>query len=444
MNIEEKAKRYDEAIERAKKWCYSPNVDKIPTFGNRVIGEIFPELKESEDEKTKRILQSISNKMSLHLHDIFTEEEFQCFDTWSNAWLEKQGEQNSIEYPLCETVKDKIDYYIVNHFTTDTVVKTDVNSIVKAMKEGVRIGMNEQKPADKIEPKLRIEKGKWYVCTHDLFDNYANKAFCKGSTYYSTEDGTLIPDNSNSLFKIRYCVEDYFHLWTIQDAKDGDVLACGNDIVIFKENSYNPKDKSGCMFVYCSCNNFYEIGGINPTDYKPATKEQRDLLFQKMHEAGYEWDAELKQLKKIEQKPIKEVDNLHNYLYGEQKPSMIQWNGDNLKEVIDFTGFYKEGFEKWFHNSWEEYEKYVHEHGDIFKIFNEDGSHIEVPVGAWIIKAPDGYNTASRYRFIQKSGWSKEDANKDKREGFITGAQYILLRDKPRKQEIIDFNTCRD
>lgn len=54
----------------------------------------FPELQESEDEKVKRIIHSISNKISFHLHDIFTEEEFQCFDAWSNAWLEKQGEQN--------------------------------------------------------------------------------------------------------------------------------------------------------------------------------------------------------------------------------------------------------------------------------------------------------------------------------------------------------------
>jgi hypothetical protein len=51
----------------------------------------FPELQESEDEKVKRIIHSISNKISFHLHDIFTEEEFQCFDAWSNAWLKKQG-----------------------------------------------------------------------------------------------------------------------------------------------------------------------------------------------------------------------------------------------------------------------------------------------------------------------------------------------------------------
>ena len=32
----------------------------------------------------------------------------------------------------------------------------------------------------------------------------------------------------------------------------------------------------------------------------PATKEQRELLFAKMKEAGYEWNAEKKEVKKIE------------------------------------------------------------------------------------------------------------------------------------------------
>ena len=32
LSIEEKAKRYDEAIEKAEKWYNAPNVDKIPTL----------------------------------------------------------------------------------------------------------------------------------------------------------------------------------------------------------------------------------------------------------------------------------------------------------------------------------------------------------------------------------------------------------------------------
>jgi hypothetical protein len=60
------------------------------------LAAFFPELKESEDEKKKRILLSISSKMSFHLRDIFTEEEFQCFNAWSYAWLEKQGEREPV------------------------------------------------------------------------------------------------------------------------------------------------------------------------------------------------------------------------------------------------------------------------------------------------------------------------------------------------------------
>lgn len=114
--------------------CYYLPVDDV-------IEEIknYP-IEESEDE---RIRGNIIATIHLYYGEPLEDEAEKMI-----AWLEKQGEQKSIEYPLCKTVKDKIDYYIVNHFTTDTVVKTDVNSIVKAMKEGVMIGMSEQKPAE--------------------------------------------------------------------------------------------------------------------------------------------------------------------------------------------------------------------------------------------------------------------------------------------------------
>ena len=97
---------------------------------------------------------------------------------------------------------------------------------------------------------------------------------------------------------------------------------------------------------------------------------------------------------------------------GEQKPYMIQWKGDNLKEVLAFAGKDK-NFERWF-KSFEEYEKYVYEHNNIFKLFNEDGSHYEVPVGAWIVKTPDGYNVASKAVLKQKPAWSEEDEERIK------------------------------
>lgn len=84
----------------------------------------------------------------------------------------------------------------------------------------------------------------------------------------------------------------------------------------------------------------------------------------------------------------------------EQPNNMIQWTGNNLKEVINFTGK-SPRFGEWF-KSWEEYENYVHTHNDILKLFFEDGSHYEVPIGAWIIKTPDGYNVSSVAKYIQQ------------------------------------------
>ena len=93
-----------------------------------------------------------------------------------------------------------------------------------------------------------------------------------------------------------------------------------------------------------------------------------------------------------------EILSLVTSLQQEQSNNMIQWTGHNLKEVIDFTGKSPK-FSEWF-KSWDELESYVHSHDNILKLFSDDGSHFEVPVGAWIVKTPDGYNVPSVARYI--------------------------------------------
>jgi hypothetical protein len=104
-------------------------------------------------------------------------------------------------------------------------------------------------------------------------------------------------------------------LWTIQDAKDGDVLAselcysiilykCIEDgnIQFYCDYDFSDIDMPGDRF---SINSGQHYGNVkDSTDFHPATKEQRDLLFQKMKEAGYGWDANKKELKKIEQRMV--------------------------------------------------------------------------------------------------------------------------------------------
>ena len=89
LSIEEKAKRYDEAIERAKiKRDEYLRLDGPKSHVPQDIENIFPELKESEDEKIRKEIinyfkcQSRDEPARKNIHN-----------KWI-TWLEKQGEQN--------------------------------------------------------------------------------------------------------------------------------------------------------------------------------------------------------------------------------------------------------------------------------------------------------------------------------------------------------------
>ena len=148
--------------------------------------------------------------------------------------------------------------------------------------------MDKQKPVDKVEPKFKI--GDWVV-------------FTKYKSIYQVEkkenyEYTLRHISGDSL-----CLPFFYDVlireWTIEDAKNGDVLVDeDNNIGIFQDcegmywYSYTYLGYDGQL------RGFSMGGSHEQTDTHPATKEQRDLLFQKIKEAGYEWDADKKELKK--------------------------------------------------------------------------------------------------------------------------------------------------
>ena len=160
--------------------------------------------------------------------------------------------------------------------------------------------------SDKAEPKFKIEEGKWYVCTQ-TFVLRGKIVVIKGSTYQAREDNAICGEDG-CLFIDKHDgkASEYFRLWTIQDIKDGDILftssTASHETFIFK--SIDERGNVKCYFAYDSEDGFregkYHFIGKPTFMTHPATKEQRDLLFQKMHEAGYKWDAEKKELKKIE------------------------------------------------------------------------------------------------------------------------------------------------
>ena len=83
LSIEEKAKRYDDAIERAKE---INNEQRAQPFN--VMTKVFPELKESEDERIRKELIKETKGCEVRLFEAVTNDEFV-------SWLEKQGEKES-------------------------------------------------------------------------------------------------------------------------------------------------------------------------------------------------------------------------------------------------------------------------------------------------------------------------------------------------------------
>ena len=158
----------------------------------------------------------------------------------------------------------------------------------------------EQKSTDKVEPKFKV--GDWIV--QEGVGTYKVVEVCN---WYE-----VIGIDGNQ-YSISFLQENDCYLWTIHDAKDGDVLAVdsGSSICIFD----GTVEEGIYPFAYCGFTRY----GFESYDRKlpfthdknicPATKEQHDFLFKKMKEAGYEWDAEKKELKKAESKSAWSEEN---------------------------------------------------------------------------------------------------------------------------------------
>ena len=341
MTQEEKAKAYDEALEKAKIWqehLYDVN-DK--DYADE-LNYIFPELSESEDEKIRKQILSFLKEFEYdHYRNL-------DFSSWI-AWLEKQGNKDSqVKLPTftfddilalqccMETVKkvqndkdlyEKLNdlhgriydaYYLekqgeqnpysgvsfkYNSHTwgmcardggveilMDGNLKAFISlyksfiypissqSALEAVKEEKIDNQTCVKPADKFKPKFKV--GDWI--SNDMCDAHIA----------SIEDGMYYFDEGDGLSIV--FVDEHYHLWTIEDAMDGDVLVSRSPFIYGKQCPYGGLNWCNNKFIKAS--NFI----FTDSPVHPATKEQRDFLFQKMKEAGYEWHINKKELRKKE------------------------------------------------------------------------------------------------------------------------------------------------
>ena len=153
-----------------------------------------------------------------------------------------------------------------------------------------------------VEPKFKV--GDW------LYSN-CNGIYPVLVTGYSKRFGYQLQEGSDRCYLSRKIVEDDYHLWTIQDAKDGDVITNGKLIVIFnklEEPTYKQHIIAYVGLDLCGrlqiTKDTWQLGVDKAM---PATSEQRVLLFKKLQEAGYQWYAGKKELKKIQVKPMFKV-----------------------------------------------------------------------------------------------------------------------------------------
>ena len=232
----------------------------------------------------------------------------------------KKKELNKIESDLTEfenTLADVCRGWIGEELGwKDYIIKNSLPLLELAKKQ---FDEYEQKPDNKVEPKFKV--GNWYQCTKDFFGK--GVTFDKNTAYYCAQEGCLQNEYGCHIAIVKD-LYDYFKLWTILDANEGDVLANDHHILILKELVYewSSNGTPDSVKAYCGIkpNGNFEIGKDNwcfcgTLHIHPATKEQRDTLMKAMADAGYEFNFEkkelkMKELKMIEQKQEENKGNL--------------------------------------------------------------------------------------------------------------------------------------
>lgn len=290
------------------------NTEKSDTVSNicSYIDENCPELTESKDERIRKWLIGYFNQYTIDGMPVVFGNDLNVKDVI--AWLERQQDNNKPKPDFRERYKkmtesewfkktygDKscgIDSVLVDEADEtitipDGYVATIEDNKVHIKREGKSAleAINE-KPVDnanKVERKFN--EGDWIV------ENDTNK-IVQIVRYEERSDGTLAWFNNGTGTYVEFL--RHYHLWTIEDAKDGDVLTSHECYVIFKEiDGLNIK---------CYCTFHLNVGFIptfyvntlqNKTAFSPVTKEEREIFLKKVNEFGYGWDCENKKLFKI-------------------------------------------------------------------------------------------------------------------------------------------------
>ena len=228
------------------------------------LDTVIPELAESEDEKIRKALIELVKYEGGSLKFLDSPFDDVPMDTML-AWLEKQGKETSwkpsreemyVLYVL-SCITDEFDEQkeevitrlyqdlkreffngasFENMFPANTSTELEKQretftqkDVDNAYLKGISDAKNElekqreQKPADKVEPKFKV--GDWVVYNR----NDSSREIMQ--IYDIRDDRYYFNDNVHFSWSIKEC-DEKCHLWTIQDASDGDVFYECNEKIL--------------------------------------------------------------------------------------------------------------------------------------------------------------------------------------------------------------------
>jgi hypothetical protein len=163
MTIEEKAKAYDEALERARK-VHRDYKNLFPEYSySEDIEEIFPELRESEDERMRKLIIDrvrSATEMTEGLRELllsYLEKQKDISESEAYEILSKKGFviiERELYNELCDKAEQKEQKHPDGCFTCDEYKKGYEAGRLNGITAGYNKAMKEQKPAATINGEL--------------------------------------------------------------------------------------------------------------------------------------------------------------------------------------------------------------------------------------------------------------------------------------------------
>ena len=281
--------KYNDALEKLQEALAPKDGREISGLTRSCIEEIFPELKESGDEKMRKSVIYALRNGGFYDNDKTDE---------AIAWLEKQESVEEI------VARCKDSWYNEGKIAGMAEGLSDDEKYQQGWHDAIEKQEEKFDNANKVEPKFNV--GDW-LCENEP-NNYARFIqILEIVNVLGKERYRISRDFHNDEDIVEFdFAEKYYHKFGIADAKDGDVLYSldSKQPFIFKHRKKHEQAE-----VYCGINIYgkFFVGNtkdciITTDKYIPATKEQCDKLLKAITDAGWTFDFEKKELKKIEPK----------------------------------------------------------------------------------------------------------------------------------------------